>query len=165
MNIERLTRLRDLLRADAANPKGVKFDLNAWVAQDRNGGARLSYEIKDGKPVVAPTMSCDTFACALGLACLDPSFQAEGLRFTLEDSESTDSRMTPWFNGETHFEAGAEFFGITDADSTYLFDPECYETTPQEAKGELFVAQRVDDLINGIIDANCHPKFDMRDSE
>ncbi len=160
MNVERMTRLRDLLRADAANPKGVKFDLSSWAARAAAGNRHSQYyEIVDGKPVAQPTMSCDTFACALGLACLDPSFQAEGLRFTVEDQDSIsgNSRMMPYFNGETHFEAGAEFFGISLEDSNYLFDPESYDGTPREAEGELFVAQRVDDMINGVIDFEWHP--------
>jgi hypothetical protein len=167
MNIDRLTRLRDLLRADAANQTGVKFDLSMWVGQSiaNSSSASHFYNVINGKPEVAPTMSCDTFACALGLACLDPSFQTEGLGFILEHQGFSQSAMVPQFDGETHFEAGAKFFGISNENSSYLFDPENYDDTPKEAEGELFVAQRVDDLINGIIDRDYHPDYRYHDEE
>ncbi len=161
MNIQRLTELRDLLRADAANPVGVKFDLGSWAAHSAlSSHASWHFDIVDGKVVKPPTMSCDTFACALGLACLHPAFQAQGLNFdTHFEGFQNTAVMIPQFEGHDAFEAGARFFDISQGDSEYLFDPDHYDGTPREAEGELFVAQRVDDLINGIIDENRHPDF------
>lgn len=165
MNLARMEHLRDLLRADAANPTGVRFDLGAWLQQADKANpsvARINYELVEGSMTEIkdphPTMSCDTFACALGLACLDPVFQAEGLHYKVQ---ATGGRVYAWmipeFDGCTDFHAGAAFFGISIEDAQYLFDPECYDRTPVEAKGELFVAQRVDDFINDKIDYNYHP--------
>lgn len=173
MNVERLTHLRDLLRADAANPQGVRFDLGVW-ASPRAGDPSyrlasdpiyITHELRDVEVVNAPTMSCDTFACALGLACLDPVFQAQGLRFTVSPRGNGQSAwMIPTFGTDDTFAAGAAFFDIDIDDSEYLFDPSCYDGTPKEAEGELFVAQRVDDFLNGYIDENYHTAY-TRDTE
>lgn len=184
MNVERLTHLRDLLRADAANPEGCRFDLGAWSGFDHNGDGSYNNTDFPLKPEIAavssynrtniaglapqdvlqvlPTMSCNTFVCALGLAALDPEFNKQGLTFDLLGSTmiGATARMIPQFEGEDGMEAGAAFFGIGLEDSHYLFDPDSYDGTPKKAEGELFVAQRVDDLINGIIDQDHHPGYD-----
>lgn len=188
MNVERLKHLRDLLRADAANPVGAKFDLGSWAGFDRNGQSRTDYPIKDdlldrnqygdpthesldkvqamkpedavATPDMMPTMSCNTFVCALGLASLDPEFNKQGLAFhVVPMHHSATAWMIPRFQGTTGMEAGAAFFGISLEDSQYFFDPDSYSDTPTHAEGELFVAQRIDDFINGHIDMDHHPAY------
>lgn len=160
MNVERLKALSNLLRADAANPKGAKFDLAAWSGYDDGHGNNNHNYVLDrkGKPTKTPTMSCDTFVCALGLAALDPEFNKAGLNFTVMPRQRGDTAwMVPEFNGSTGMEAGALFFEISVNDSQYLFDPSCYDHAIEEAEGELIVAERVDNLINGIVDNVQHP--------
>lgn len=176
MNVERLRRLETLLRADAANPTGVKFDLGSWAEPDASlrdcdpvglvtttDYGKLYWNIgaeHDLKPVIP--MSCQTHACALGLAALDPDFKKDGLdyRFVPASRDYAFGMMVPTFEGEEGMHAGARFFGISYSDSRYLFEPDCYEDCPREAEGELFVAARVADLIDGIRDMDHHPDRD-----
>lgn len=176
MHQPRMEHLRDLLRADAANPTGVRFDLGGWLAQadpDYPRESRVNYELVEGSLTKlkdpAPSMSCSTFACALGLACLDPEFQAQGLHYMVRAKlGGVHAWMIPAFEDHAEFNAGAAFFGISYEDAQYLFDPDCYDGTPVEAEGELFVAKRIDDFINGDIDYTYHPdrcNSDCEDNE
>jgi hypothetical protein len=167
MHIERLTHLRDLLRADAANPTGVKFDLSAWVghASTNNPDEIVNIfdmvEVDGNKVPTQPiAISCDTYVCALGLAALDPVFQAQGLHFEVCPTHNpTLAWMIPQFGADDGFQAGAAFFDISLEDSLYLFDQNSYSDCPVKAEGELYVADRVDDLINGIVDNYYHPEY------
>lgn len=163
MNIERMTYMRDLLMRDAANPTGARFDLSTWVAPAAGHGDPTSswqWEIADtGELKTPPTMSCGTVVCALGLAALDPEFNKQGLTFEVQPLplKKGFAHMMPKCEGRTGFEAGARFFGISYGDARYLFDPDCYDGTPQHAEGERLVAQRIDDMMAGNIDYAYHP--------
>lgn len=84
---------------------------------------------------------CGTSACALGLACLDPEFKAQGLHL--------DYEWDPSYEDNYSYGAGAEFFGISQEDSYYLFDPDQYEGLHAIRITPAMVAERVRELING----------------
>jgi len=188
MDTVRLQHLVDLLRYDAANPVGAKFDLGSWAGFDLDGFNTHSYALKReladsggftvdpsrvaGKSPAevldpafsAPTMSCNTFVCALGLAALDPEFNNQGLNFAVVPlTHSLTAWMIPRFEGADGMDAGALFFDISGEDSRYFFDPDSYSEMPKRADGELLVAQRIEDFINGIVDHDYHPAY--RDEE
>lgn len=157
MNKDRLTRMVDLLKRDAANPKGVKFDLGIWAAPARHGVTRWG-GIPDGEPLVVAT-SCGTKACAFGLAAISGEFAEDGLNYKFGPEVNGTRMLVPTFEGEECFGAAATFFDIKYNDASYLFDPESYEETPREAEGELFVAQRISDFIDGKIDHDYHQSY------
>ena len=136
---DRLTRLVKLLRANADNPKGVKFDMSSWtwgstqLDQDRN-----------------IPLDCRTSACAFGLAALSGEFRADGLEATVYLSGSVEVTFSP--NGEPleGFGAAAAFFEINNGMAQYLFDPEAYaEDVPiVGAQGERYVAARIEQFVN-----------------
>ena len=99
MNKERLLRL-----ANEILPKVVeeKFDMGVW--------------------------QCDTSACAMGWACMDPVFKSEGLQFnTASNYGNSGYSVYPWFEGEVTFRAAAKFFGLSEKQAEYLFDPGSYQ--------------------------------------
>lgn len=184
-----LIELRDLLRSDAANPEGTKFDLGLWAGDSIKAktfgaiaatiepealGLPADWYVIPGTSMARlysvdieqenmPKMSCGTMVCALGLAMVSGIFAKHGLTGRAMPSSTGGMALVPMCNGETGFDAGAELFGISNADSRYFFDPDCYDGTPREAEGELLVAQRIDDFINGIIDMAYHPDRDNED--
>lgn len=176
MHTERLGRMRDLLRRDAANPTGVKFDLGTWAEPAERQGHGHNFPLPEGvkssdshryytelEPIKVP-VSCDTMACAFGLAAISGEFKDEGLSYSFcIGADKTNGTLLPAYQGEHGFEAAAALFRITTGDAQYFFDPDHYDTTPKEAEGELIVAQRIDDFINGLIDTDHHP--DYRDSD
>lgn len=182
MDVGRLERMRDLLRHDAANPTGVKFDLGGWAGPaDGNAGSSSYWDLPEGVTMVdryysdlAPIkvdVSCGTAACAFGLAAISGEFAAEGLTysFMMRSDGSGQGILMPtlpskWGNAHGLM-AAANLFNISPEDTSYFFDPEHYDGTPKGAEGELMVAQRIDDFINGIIDEQYHPGFDSGDDE
>lgn len=103
LNRERLTRLATKLLAHHDN--GVRFNLRRWVLKD-------CYE---------PSW-CGTSACAVGLACLDPEFNAEGLVLGGE---------FPRFLHHVGWEAVNAFFGLTYQQSEHLFYIGAYPLSKQ----------------------------------
>jgi len=70
MNIEALKHLIAVLEKIKREKR--PFDLGNWVTYDKN------------KPV------CGTACCAMGYAALDPTFQAAGLTFHIEDPDGVE---------------------------------------------------------------------------
>ncbi len=142
--VRRLERLYHLLITDANNPDGVRFNMNYWLGTHNPGNPFTpmfnKFTSEDHERF---TMSCNTHACALGLACLDPELRAEGLDFRVSSADLQNSaRMVPVFSGVTEFDAGQTFFGLTSDETLHLFSAYRYEnTTGREA--ELEVARRV----------------------
>lgn len=188
MHEERLTLLEQLLIKDANEPTGAMFDLGMWIGHEDPSwrGNEVKFDPLDlGIPEIDPSaygrataedhavptanlpkMTCGTKGCALGLAMLSGQFEKWGLKagyFISGDGKTV--QLLPTCNGEDGFEAGAALFDISTEDSRYLFDPDCYSETPQGAKGELFVAQRIHDFINGEIDENYHPDYHDQDDD
>jgi hypothetical protein len=157
--VERMRRMSALLRKDAANPKGVKFDLGSWAEPaDFDVGAAWRWQNAGNAPVAfTPAVSCNTQACAFGLAAISGEFAVEGLGYEVKGMAGGPMRLLPTYQGETDFNAAEAFFGITHDEALYFFDPECYETVPREAEGELLVAQRIDDFLEGTIDPDFMP--------
>jgi hypothetical protein len=91
---ERLARLEALLRAPL--PANVTFHMDWWKKQSE----------------------CGTAACAVGLATMDPWFQAEGLG--LEQGTSSSS-WVPSFGGETMLDAVRTFFAIPYSGARTMF--------------------------------------------
>lgn len=113
MNRERLSQMVVMLRG--LPPDGpLGFDLGVW--------------------------NCGTAACAVGHACLDPVFIAQGLTW---DSHYDDPR----YGDESSWYAVETFFDLTGDEATYLFysdeypDSGLHTTAPQ-------VADRIESFLN-----------------
>ncbi len=133
---ERLMRLRDILVADANNPKGARFDLDGWAMPAGIGGMSWD-ELKDHLSGWEPAMNCGTAACAVGLACLSGEFASEKLAFH-RDGDS----IAPVFGGYRHWSAVKLFFGLNEKEAEHLFQSDSYHVA-QGAEAELAVAHRI----------------------
>ena len=94
----------------------VPFDMENWYSRP----CTLEEEL-DENPNVTPleaAHNCGTSACAVGLACLMPEFQKQGL---------TTLGGQPVYNGAKHWAAVGLFFDINMHMAHHLFDPEDYE--------------------------------------
>ena len=154
MNLERLQHQIDILRGVADTAK--LFDMGQWLDVNTHG--------------------CGMAACAFGYACLDPAFQAEGLRleFAPRDRPVDGERIItianvtdfkkirripgcfdPVFGGYSSFEAAAEFYDITLNAALYLFDPDTYDIRESNITPE-DVIERVNMVIerDGVITAD-----------
>jgi len=154
MNVERLIRLAELLEADAANEKGVKFALDVWASdarlQDEEAISLMDYDelkkfhyTKDTKHI---PVDCNTAACAMGLAAISGAFAADGLTWTLNGGEC--KMLVPKIGAAENFGAAEVLFNIDDVTAKQLFDPSYYEVT-KGAEAELAVANRIRALVNG----------------
>ena len=102
---KRLLKLRDLLLKDAKNKKGLQFDMGTWG------------EVGVGEK---PGLTCNTRACALGLAALSGEFKRAGLGYEL----SANGQIWPTLNGVQGADTvlvGAEAFDIPHRLSNALF--------------------------------------------
>lgn len=75
---------------------------------------------------------CDTVACALGWACQEPEFNAQGLRLESFPNPGT-SVVVPTYTGPDgtiakNYSAGAKFFHITEQQSLDIFSSVSYPT-------------------------------------
>lgn len=115
MNRERLKILVEVL--DRVEAEGGKFDMDRWVEPVGRQ--------PDGTP--APP-SCNTAACAMGWAAVEPRFNAMGLKLRVMRSylSPNSTWYEPTFNGLNGMEAACEFFDLTLDDTAYLFDPTAY---------------------------------------
>jgi hypothetical protein len=134
MHADRLLKLAGLLEADAANPKGLKFDLGTW-------GETPSPKDEIG-------ISCGTIACAMGLAVLSGEFEKYGL---FNGAVSSKHWILPKMDetGDTGFWAAAELFDIGYADAEHLFKHGAYpDNCPTTgAEGERAVATRIREFV------------------
>ncbi len=150
MNKERLLKLADLLEADAANPEGVKFDLNFWAADAQFSGKNYEERgvLKDQgmgfKEGEAIPVNCGTAACAVGLACISGAFADEGLTYKINHNGD----LLPVFEDYEDWGAAEIFFDLTDEQSSKLFSPGSYSNRTG-ASAELEVAMRIRGLVDG----------------
>lgn len=72
-DVEKLERLRDLLIADAANRRGMRFDITQLGRVEERGTIRATLF----GPSVAG-LNCDTYGCAMGLAAFSGAFPELG---------------------------------------------------------------------------------------
>lgn len=122
---ERLAVLADALEVNAANPTGMKFDLEMWMTP---GDA-------------PPAMDCGTVGCAVGLAMLLPVLQVEGLAMK---PSIWNGIPAPIFDGCRGWDAVIGFFDLDYNQSVHLFDKDSYNGGPTTgAEAELRVAKRI----------------------
>lgn len=133
---QRLAFLADKLDENANNPKGMRFDLEAWLADDEGIPHRTG-----GKPAI----DCGTTGCAVGLAMLLPEFQAEGFHW------NPAYFIGPEFERHSSWSAVNAFFGLNEFQSGWLFTQDAYNTfelPTKAAEGERAVAARIRDFIS-----------------
>ena len=138
----RLLKLARLLREDAANLKGVKFDLGYLV------------DLPSDPDV--PLWSCGTTACAVGLAAVSGAFKAQGLRLDTSrmgnvyiegEEEAYGVGAARWSCEKTWIDAAQTLFGLSRAEVAYLFTDDPYVVEGKKtygAKGERNVAKRIE---------------------
>jgi hypothetical protein len=145
MNLERLQHQIDILQKVAVAEK--KFDMSQWLDVNTHG--------------------CGSSACAFGYACLDPYFQAQGLRLEFEHRYPNEDigearrltiasvadfnlvrnrpgRFDPVFGDYSSFDAAAEIYDITLLAASFLFDPDTYvregePIAPEDVIGRVMV--------------------------
>lgn len=163
MHVERLRKLEQLLRDDAKNEKGVKFNLAVWASPSQTTPGLGGYAREKWVDKVEPSVSCGTTACALGLAAISGVFKDEGLDYRVYEAGSEVDEngvkrqlfiLEPDHGGHSGFEAGQSFFDLTYSQSHFLFDPAAYDDIPKGAAGEIIVADRIAGLINGDYDTD-----------
>lgn len=127
MNKHRLLKLADLLDADAKDKNGVKFDLNTFAHSDHGD----------------PQLSCNTYACALGLAALSGTFKRAGLSHKVIRGFHA-SYIVVRYGRAYDLAAGAKLFDIRDGEASFLFSPINYGGKPLVGKSaERAVAKRI----------------------
>lgn len=139
VGLSRLSRLAKLLRQDAANPEGVKFDLGTWGFE--NNPVSL-YELKDEYNSYIPKVSCGTTACAIGLAVVSGIFAKDGLK----NAALYTHKITPGYKNKRSFEAVQIFFGITNRQAANFFVASV-NGEYQGAKAEIGVAKKIERFV------------------
>lgn len=125
----RLLKLAGLLEADAKNKTGIKFDLAIWGSAEGEGAA----------------VSCNTTACAMGLAVASGAFIRAGLR-----PMPKSGRLVPRVGRLIGFDAAARLFSITNIESEWLFMDDYYDwSETRGARGERAVAKRIRGFVAG----------------
>jgi hypothetical protein len=100
----------------------LPFDMRDWYGE----GYAFMDELEDGAPVSEDTAKhCGTSACAVGLACLMPEFQKQGLGTTGVTPVVSTIDGEEIANG---WGAVIFFFDIDMRNAHYLFDPDYYTT-------------------------------------
>ncbi|MCA1831196.1 MAG: hypothetical protein LC750_00350 [Actinobacteria bacterium] len=143
----RLLKLADLLIADARKKKGIKFDLATWVKPSAGG----AYDHFTSRPKTAPERNCGTAACAVGLACISPEFNKQGLGLAFRKSFfALDAQYmaVPAFGRRRDFSAVEAFFALTRRESGWLFTAGRYRKS-KGANAERTVAKRIRDFVSG----------------
>lgn len=145
MNKRRLLKLADLLEADAKNKKGVSFDLTAW-AKKRDAEVPDWFSTHNFTRGEIVPVSCNTAACAWGLAAISGAFKKQGVGYMIAGS----GMLLPTFEGRREIRAAIRFFDINKDQAWFLFDPEKYPAAFRKgAKGERYVAKRIRDFVAG----------------
>lgn len=136
MNKRRLLKLADLLEEDAANKKGVKFDLGTV-------GEASDWRVEKFEP----GLNCGTIACAMGLAAISGAFKRAGLSYRVRDQ---DIETTIKRRRISYVIAAIKIFEIDEPAAHFLFTPGNYGSDhPQGARGERRVAKRIRDFVAG----------------
>jgi len=141
MNETRLRRLKELKHLmenhDKIFPQTLRFDLGTWWEGTRpDSFADRNYDQMTSEE----SLTCGYAACALGSAACYKPFIEEGLALT-------GYAQVPYYEGNAAFEAGESFFGITEQESYYLFDPCMYPNNNDDPITADQVARRVQELI------------------
>jgi len=94
-------------------------------------------------------VSCDTPACALGLACLDPEFNKQGLTAKVYGDVLTPIHKMPGEQTSGN-EIAQSFFGISREDSIYIFFDVGYAVEESNDVHPSWVASKLKRLLRGI---------------
>lgn len=97
--VKRLKVLEDMLKRHDELFPGTGFNMRSWCT----------------------STPCDTAACALGSAAFYKPFIKLGLEIALDDGT-----LVPRFSKFFGYEAGQQFFGITEHEAGRMFDPDTY---------------------------------------
>lgn len=139
MQKQRLMKLHDLLLKNAANPKGARFSLQRWVDSQNP----------------KPDLTCNTTACAVGLGAISGIFKRQGLGYKSEFGQISITLKgyrpkTTIFGRSASFLVAMRFFGLTDAQASYLFIASSYQRDDLPtlgAEGERAVAERIQEFV------------------
>lgn len=132
MNRERLKRLAVLLEG-YRDDNAPRFDLQNWgEAENRRIGFLWLGQ-----------RSCNTAACAVGLACDSGIFAEDGLWYELDQD---NNRLNPIFRDLQGWGAVKSFFDLDQAQAVMLFAEHSYEITHGEAAARA-VAARIRQMI------------------
>lgn len=104
MNIERLTKLAELLENLDTKKTKKKFNMESW--------------------------DCGTSACAVGHAMINSWFNKQGLMAAFATAID-GMRCVPTYNDGTQWDAVKKFFELDLMDAHYLFMDDCY---PRKAR-------------------------------
>lgn len=150
MHRERLLLLANLLSGEVVAPRADRtFNLGAWALDSTEYLRPANLAASRGAPL--PEGFCGTVCCAVGMACLDPRFNEQGLRLSRLDEQKDGDAPMPVFvqDGRKRVSWGAveAFFEIDEATTLWLFRaadyPAIYDT-PATA-----VIERLDLLLSG----------------
>jgi hypothetical protein len=132
MNRERLKRLAVLLEG-YRDSDVTRFDLQNWgkFESQRAGFLWLHQH------------SCNTAACAVGLACGSGIFAEDGLSYEVD---KTNMELTPLFRDLEGWTAVKSFFDLDQVQAVKLFAQHSYELTEGEAAARA-VAARIRNMI------------------
>jgi hypothetical protein len=108
---------------------------------------RATVAAKEPDQIVMEQWKCDTSACALGWASLDPTFNKEGLTLEWGPNYWGEPAWIPTYAGSTMYDAGARFFGITESEAQQLFDPLTDEEFELELSDKEAFLIRLDNLL------------------
>lgn len=137
MNVERLELMATMLR---------EVQAGTWTSDDTSGqypGPRGAFNIGTWVKRTDDNNQCGFAACAVGHACLDARFNAQGLKLS-----SHRHAKFPEFNGFGDWHAVNRFFGLNDQESEHLFGGWSYRRNgTQFNPGPASVAQRVEAFI------------------
>ena len=138
MNRERLTRLAALLKGyrDSDAPR---FDLQSWGKSESQWTGFLWLSQR----------SCNTAACAVGLACDSGIFAEDGLSYEVDKK---NGGLTPTFRNLEGWSAVKSFFDLDQAQAVRLFAEHSYEVTEGDAAAQA-VAARIRRMI-ALLDAS-----------
>jgi hypothetical protein len=131
MDRQRLLRLAILLEDYRARTT-PSFDLQSWGAFETRAGGFLWLEQR----------SCNTAACAIGLACTSGMFADDGMSYQRDD----DGRLTPLFHDLDGWDAVKAFFDLEHDQAVRLFAEHSYEVTTGEPAARA-VAARIREMI------------------
>jgi hypothetical protein len=137
MNKTKLLNLAALLRKNAADEKGMKFDLNfVNILEDYDNYNKMG-------------RNCGTAGCAIGLAAVSeefPEIKPYGKTLVKYNGE-----VAEWNH------AAADMFDLNQVEIIYLFLPSHYPPSKQKgATGERYVADRIEQFVasGGIMTPN-----------
>jgi hypothetical protein len=132
MNRERLKRLAVLLEG-YRDSDVTRFDLQNWG----------KFESQRAGFLWLHRHSCNTAACAVGLACGSGIFAEDGLSYELD---KTNMELTPLFRDLEGWTAVKSFFDLDQVQAVKLFAQHSYELTEGEAAARA-VAARIREMI------------------